>query len=909
MAKTRIYELARALNMTNQALLDKLAAMGVEVKSHMSSLEEDMVEKVKQELFAGSSGPAATVEQKRVGSNVIRKRKQKTVVKQAEPAEEEAEASEEAVSEPMAAEEAESPAVVAPEVPEEAPEETAAEPVEEAEAGAPETTTAETPEAITEESLEALTETTGIIDEQPEQTEENTLEAENAAQPASLPPKKVKTKKFQPAKIIKFPDAPVKTTVSGRTAATKTRAVPPPAAPAAEGVVPGMDAFPPDSADSDKKASKKAKKKTRRIETEDVEGIEIKKKVASKRKEIVEGAALYDIKPRGRLRKKGKGKVRPAGSGKTQITTPKAIKRRIKIDESISVADMAKRMSVKAAEIIGVLMGMGVMATVNQSIDFETAVLVASEFEYEVEKASLAEEDILKTTTEDDPQMLVPRAPVVTIMGHVDHGKTSLLDVIRQSRITESEAGGITQHIGAYKVKTAKGEVVFLDTPGHEAFTAMRSRGAQATDIVVLVVAADDGVMPQTIEAINHSRAAGVPMVVAINKIDKDGADPDKVKRELAEQGLLSEDWGGDTIFVKVSAKQKIGIDNLLDMILLQSEMLELKANPDKNARGLVLESQMDQGQGPLATVLVQEGTLSVGQIIVCGVHYGKIRAMVDDAGVRVDRVGPSTPVEVFGLNGVADAGDEFVVLDDEKNARVLSESRVRKQREKDLSRDTRVSLENFFDQVRAGDINHLNLIIKADVNGSCEAIEDALKKIHTDEVKINVIHSGAGAIIESDVLLASASNAIILGFNVRPSIKVKAAAAEENVDMRYYNIIYDLIGDIKEAVTGLMASTFEEHTLGRAEVREVFVIPKKGTVAGSFVVDGKIERGRQARLIRDGVVVYEGIVGSLRHYKEDVKEVRSGFECGIGVEQYNDIKVNDVIECYYQEEIKPVID
>ena len=909
MAKTRIYELARALNMTNQALLDKLAAMGVEVKSHMSSLEEDMVEKVKQELFAGSSGPAATVEQKRVGSNVIRKRKQKTVVKQAEPAEEEAEASEEAVSEPMAAEEAESLAVVEPEVPEEAPEETAAEPVEEAEAGAPETTTAETPEAITEEPLEALTETTGIIDEQPEQTEENTLEAENAAQPASLPPKKVKTKKFQPAKIIKFPDAPVKTTVSGRTAATKTRAVPPPAAPAGEGVVPGMDAFPPDSADSDKKASKKAKKKTRRIETEDVEGIEIKKKVASKRKEIVEGAALYDIKPRGRLRKKGKGKVRPAGSGKTQITTPKAIKRRIKIDESISVADMAKRMSVKAAEIIGVLMGMGVMATVNQSIDFETAVLVASEFEYEVEKASLAEEDILKTTTEDDPQMLVPRAPVVTIMGHVDHGKTSLLDVIRQSRITESEAGGITQHIGAYKVKTAKGEVVFLDTPGHEAFTAMRSRGAQATDIVVLVVAADDGVMPQTIEAINHSRAAGVPMVVAINKIDKDGADPDKVKRELAEQGLLSEDWGGDTIFVKVSAKQKIGIDNLLDMILLQSEMLELKANPDKNARGLVLESQMDQGQGPLATVLVQEGTLSVGQIIVCGVHYGKIRAMVDDAGVRVDRVGPSTPVEVFGLNGVADAGDEFVVLDDEKNARVLSESRVRKQREKDLSRDTRVSLENFFDQVRAGDINHLNLIIKADVNGSCEAIEDALKKIHTDEVKINVIHSGAGAIIESDVLLASASNAIILGFNVRPSIKVKAAAAEENVDMRYYNIIYDLIGDIKEAVTGLMASTFEEHTLGRAEVREVFVIPKKGTVAGSFVVDGKIERGRQARLIRDGVVVYEGIVGSLRHYKEDVKEVRSGFECGIGVEQYNDIKVNDVIECYYQEEIKPVID
>jgi translation initiation factor IF-2 len=760
----------------------------------------------------------------------------------------------------------------------------------------------EASEAVSTEMADALT-------EQPEQEETREIAPEEEEGKTALSlKKKVKTKKYQAAKIIKFPDAPPKTEAKGRTPATTSKAVR--SETAAGGVVPlEIPVLPEDGTEADRRTAKKARKK-RRPETEDVDDALVKKKAVVKRKEIVEGADLYDIKPRGRVRKKGKGKTRPAGSGKTQITTPKAIKRRLKMDESITVSDLAKRMGVKAGEIISILIGMGVMATVNQTVDFDMAVLVAAEFEYEVEKASIGEEEILlKDNVEDDPQNLVPRAPVVTIMGHVDHGKTSLLDVIRKSRITETEAGGITQHIGAYKVNTAKGDVVFLDTPGHEAFTAMRSRGAQATDIVVLVVAADDGVMPQTIEAINHSRAAGVPIVVAINKIDKEQADIDKVKRELAEQGLLSEDWGGDTIFVPVSAKQKKGIDNLLDMILLQSEMLELKSNPDKHARGLVLESEMDMGQGPLATVLVREGTLSVGETIVCGVNYGKIRAMVDDAGRRIDRAGPSTPVEVFGLNGVADAGDEFVVLEDEKNAKLVSENRTRKQRTKDLTRTNRVSLENFFEQMQAGDISHLNLIIKADVNGSGEAIEDALMKIRSNEVQINVLHSGAGAIIESDVLLASASNAIILGFNVRPSGKAKAAAAEENVDIRYYNVIYDLIGDIKEAVTGLMASTYQEHMLGRAEVREVFVIPKRGSVAGSFVLDGKIERGRQARLVRDGVVVYEGVIGSLRHYKDDVKEVRNGSECGIGIEQFNDIKANDIIECYYQEEIKPVID
>ncbi|MEW6076505.1 MAG: translation initiation factor IF-2 [Thermodesulfobacteriota bacterium] len=890
MAKTRIYELARALNLENKALLSRLAEMGIEGKSHTSTLEDDVVERVKQSLFAGSTGKPASMEQKRVGSNVIRKRKQKTVA-QPEPESEEIEqvtpeeaaSAEEAVPEaPVDGEEA----AVAEEKPEQAVAADAAEPAE----------------AVSIEAVEPLP-------EQAASEQAAAVAPEDEEKAAAGLKKKAKVKKSQAAKIIKFLDAPLKTAARDKATTTPARDARPDV-PAGGGVPVDIPVLPEDGAEADRRTSKKARKKQKRSETEETDDALVLKKVASKRKEIVEGADLYDIKPRGRLRKKGKGKVRPAGSGKTMITTPKAIKRRLKMDESITVSDLAKRMGVKAGEVISVLMRMGVMATVNQNVDFDTAVLVAAEFEYEVEKASMWEEDILlQGNTADEPQNMVHRAPVVTIMGHVDHGKTSLLDVIRKSRITETEAGGITQHIGAYKVNTDRGDIVFLDTPGHEAFTAMRSRGAQATDIVVLVVAADDGVMPQTIEAINHSRAANVPIVVAINKIDKEHADTDRVKRELADQGLLSEDWGGDTIFVNVSAKQKIGIDSLLDMILLQSEMLELKANPNRHARGIVLESEMDPGQGPLATVLVREGTLSVGQTIVCGVQYGKIRAMVDDAGRRIDSAGPSTPVEVFGLNGVADAGDEFIVLEDEKNAKLVSETRMQKQRAKDLTRNNRVSLENFFEQMKAGDISHLNLIIKADVNGSCEAIEDALMKIRADEVQINVIHSGAGAIIESDVLLASASNAIILGFNVRPSGKVKSAAAEENVDIRYYNIIYDLIGDIKEAVTGLMSSTYQEHTLGRAEVREVFVIPKKGSIAGSFVLDGKIERGRQARLVRDGVVIYDGIVGSLRHYKDDVKEVKSGSECGIGIEQFNDIKVNDVIECYYQEEIKPVID
>jgi translation initiation factor IF-2 len=493
-------------------------------------------------------------------------------------------------------------------------------------------------------------------------------------------------------------------------------------------------------------------------------------------------------------------------------------------------------------------------------------------------------------------------------MGHVDHGKTSLLDVIRKSRISETEAGGITQHIGAYHVSTEKGQIAFLDTPGHEAFTAMRARGAQVTDIVVLVVAADDGVMPQTTEAINHARAAEVPIIVAINKIDKQNADPEKVKRELAEIGLTPEDWGGDTIYVNVSAKQVEGIDELLEMILLQAEVLELKANPDKLASGHVVEAKIDSGRGAVATVLVREGTLRASDPVVCGMHYGRIRAMLDDRSNQLESAGPSIPVEIVGLSGVPMAGDEFLALKDEKNAKQVSEHRQQKQRSKELAQSSRLSLDKLYERMQEGEVKDLNLIIKADVHGSIEALKDSLTKLSNDEVNVNVVHSASGTIAESDISLATVSNAIIIGFNVRPSPKVQALASEENVDMRFYNVIYDVIKDVKNAMVGMMASTFEERVLGTAEVREVFQIPKVGNIAGCYVTDGKIERGQNMRLLRDGVVIFEGKNSSLRRFKDDVKEVQAGYECGIGIENFNDIKVGDTIDCYYLEEIRPEI-
>ncbi|MCK5318830.1 MAG: translation initiation factor IF-2, partial [Anaerolineales bacterium] len=509
----------------------------------------------------------------------------------------------------------------------------------------------------------------------------------------------------------------------------------------------------------------------------------------------------------------------------------------------------------------------------------------------------------------DDPDKLITRPPVVTIMGHVDHGKTSLLDVIRKTKVTDNEAGGITQHIGAYHVSTDKGQIIFLDTPGHEAFTEMRARGAKITDLVILVVAADDGVMPQTIEAINHSKAAKVPIIVAINKIDKQNADPERVQRELADAGLVPEDWGGDTIFVQVSAKENRGIDELLEMALLQTEILELKANPDRLAMGYVVEAKLDSGRGAVATVLIKHGTLKVNDPVVCGIHYGKTRALLNDRGMHVTSAGPSIPVEIIGLSGVPNAGDDFISLADEKNAKQVSAHRIQKHRSKELAKTSRLSLEKLYEQMQKSKVKDLNLIIKADVHGSIEALGEALTKLSNEEVRINVVHSATGTLTESDISLATVSDAIIIGFNVRPTSKIQMLAHEENVDIRFYDIIYNVIKDVKDAIVGMMSSTFEERILGRAEIREVFHVPKVGAIAGCYVTEGKIERGQLARVLRDWVVCYDGKISSLRHFKDDIKEIQSGYECGIGIEKYNDLKIGDIIECYYLEEIKPELE
>jgi translation initiation factor IF-2 len=599
---------------------------------------------------------------------------------------------------------------------------------------------------------------------------------------------------------------------------------------------------------------------------------------------------------------KGKRRVEKVQIGKkTEITTPKAIKRIIKISESITVGELAKRMGIKATDLIRALMKMGVMATINHPLDVDTATILATDFGYEIENVAMDVDEILEAEP-DTPESLVKRPPVVTIMGHVDHGKTSLLDAIRETNVIAGEAGGITQHIGAYDVELNGRKITFLDTPGHAAFTAMRARGAKVTDIVILVVAADDGVMPQTREAIDHSKAAGVPMIIAINKIDKPDANPAKVKQELMEFGLVSEEWGGDIIFVEVSAKKRINLEALLEMVLLQADVLELKANPDKAARGTIVEAKLDKGRGPVATVLVQEGTLKGGDFFVAGVHYGRVRAMQNNRAEKVQSAGPAMPVEVIGFTGVPDAGDVFVALPDEKQAKEIATHRQMKLREAELAKHSKLSLEQLYEKIQKGEVKDLNAIVKGDVQGSVEAVAESLRKLTTDAVRLNVLHASVGAITETDVNLASASNAIILGFNVRPEVKAAALAEKEGVDIRLYNIIYDAVDDIKKAMEGLLEPTFKEKALGRAEIRETFSVPKHGMVAGSYVTDGKMVRNAQVRLLRDNVVVYEGKMGSLRRFKDDVKDVATGYECGISLENYNDIKVGDIIECFEME-------
>ena len=582
-------------------------------------------------------------------------------------------------------------------------------------------------------------------------------------------------------------------------------------------------------------------------------------------------------------------------------TSPK----HIVIQEAISVQDLAAKMSRKAGELIKHLMTLGVMATINQELDAETATILAGEMgvtvEVKAEKSMAVIEEIA-----DDPEDLVFRPPVVTVMGHVDHGKTSLLDAIRTTHVTASEAGGITQHIGAYQVEIKGQKITFLDTPGHEAFTAMRARGAQVTDIAVLVVAADDGVMPQTIEAINHAKAAEVPIIVAINKIDKENATPEKVKQELTEYGLVVEEWGGETIAVPVSAKSHLNIEQLLEMILLVAEVRDYKANPNRPAAGTVIEAELDKGKGPIATVLVSKGTLNIGDVAVAGCAFGRIKAMVDDKGRRVKKAGPSMPVEVHGLSEVPEAGELFYVVADEKLARQITSARIAERRVEDSKKNVvKVSLEDLFDRIKEGEIKELNIIIKADVQGSVEALRQSLLRLSTGEVRVNPIHGGVGAINKNDVMLASASNAIIIGFNVRPDASTKAAAELEGVDLRLYRVIYDAIEDVKAAMTGLLDPTFKEVVLGKVEVRMVFKVPKAGTVAGCMVTEGKIVRSAKVRVIRDSIVIHEGVMESLRRFKDDVKEVAEGYECGIGIEKYNDLKEGDTIEAFMMEEVK----
>lgn len=862
MAKLRVYELARDLNTTNKELLEKLNDLDISVKSHMSALDDEVIAKIKS-AFYGTKEEA--VEETRIRPNIIRRRRKKVEAEESVAAEgQPAEAASVADLSEVSAESSGEGAVS----------------LKEAEKPAEENETVEEARVVKIKEVK------------------EPVDGKKPAATEIAKPKKPR-KKEPAAKIIKLPVKPPEKLLKKQEAAPQRAKI--------KTFTPSKEAAAPAPPIDREAPGAEARKKKRKKPYEEPEADRkfLKKKISFRKKEVIEGEDLYaeGYRPR-KQRKLAKNKKAAVGQ-KTQITVAKAIKRRIKIDDAIVLSDLAKRMGIKANEIIKTMMQMGSMATVNQTIDYETATLIASEFNYELERASFEEETILKQAT-DDPDKLVPRPPVVTIMGHVDHGKTSLLDAIRKTRISETEAGGITQHIGAYHVSTDKGQIAFLDTPGHEAFTAMRARGAQITDIVVLVVAADDGVMPQTTEAINHAKAAKVPIIVAINKIDKTNADPEKVQRELAEIGLTPESWGGDTIYVNVSAKQSQGIDDLLEMILLQAEVLELKANPDKLAAGHVVEAKIDSGRGAVATVLVKEGTLRTGDPIICGLHYGRIRTMLDHRGNPVESAGPSIPVELVGLSGVPMAGDEFLAIKDEKNAKQISEHRQQKQRSVELAHSNRLSLDKLFERLKLGEVKDLNLIIKADVQGSIEALNDSLTKLSNEEVNVKIVHSAIGTIGESDISLAAVSNAIIIGFNVRPTPKVQSLAGDEGVDMRFYNVIYDVISDVKNAMVGMMASKFEERVLGTAEVREVFQIPKVGNIAGCYVTDGRIERGQSLRLLRDGVIVFEGKNSSLRRFKDDVKEVQAGYECGIGIENFNDIKPGDTIQCYYLEEIRP---
>ncbi|KMP11642.1 translation initiation factor IF-2 [Candidatus Nitromaritima sp. SCGC AAA799-C22] len=729
----------------------------------------------------------------------------------------------------------------------------------------------------------------------------------------STPAKSATAKKAaaKPSKETKKKTEPAKKTVRAVKSAGKAKAVKEPTGKAKKKAEPAKKTVKAVKSAGKAKAVKepagKAKKKAEPAKIAKKAGLKIVKH-EEKAKEAEKKPAPVKEKPKAKTAKPVKEEKAPPTPRPEPAPVPVEVEEEgfelVQLPENIMVRDLGEKLNCSPNEVIKELMELGIMTTINQSLSFEVAAKVADQRGFEVELVKAKSALDFEEEEEDRSEDLTHRSPIVTIMGHVDHGKTSLLDAIRKTNLTDSEEGGITQHIGAYRAKVKDQHITFLDTPGHEAFTAMRARGAQVTDIVILVVAADDGLKPQTKEAIDHANAGNVPILVAINKVDKPDAKPEEVKKQLADQGLLPEDWGGQTIYAEVSALQKTGIDHLLEMILLQAEVLELKANPKLRPQGVVIESKLDKGRGPVATVIVQKGTLEVGQPFVVGPYFGKVRALINEKGSKIPRALPAMPVEVVGLPEVPQPGDKFYVVADERKARQYSDMRLQQRREVELAESARITMEDLHQQIVEGKIKELNLIIKADAQGSIAAVQEAFTKLETREIRIKVIHDGVGGITESDVLLSSASNAIIIGFNVRPTDKADVLATREKVDIRMYSVIYDAIDDIKKALEGLLAPKFKERIVGRAEVRKVFSLPKIGSVAGCQVTQGKIERNLDARLIRDSVVVYEGKILSLRRFKDDVKEVVQGYECGLSFDKYQDLKQGDVVEPFVLEEV-----
>jgi translation initiation factor IF-2 len=876
MAKVRVYELARELDIESKELVEKLVEGGISIKNYMSTLDEETVAKAKK-IVSGTV--SEIIEEKRIKPTVIRRRKKIKIEQKIPTAEIEEEAKDvksEALKQEMLLEE------------------------KKVKEGAVEGMEAAPSDILPKaEKIEGAPEEVSH-EEQIEEKEETKVHIEKVAKKTKGKVKKAKKRKVdKPAKIIRLPEEGSLKDALGKKVDEKVVELQP---------LKPITIKPVETVTKEEEGLKRPKhaKRKRTKKKAEEEDDTSRHTLRYKRKAIYERSDLYEgrsIKPK--RRKIGKKFETAVKKGKqTKITVPKAIKRRIKVQEFVTVAELAKAMGAKATDLVKKLMDLGVAANINMAIDFESASVVADDFGYELELDTFKEERLI-LETEDRPEDLEPRPPVVTIMGHVDHGKTSLLDYIRESNIIGGESGGITQHIGAYYVKTKGGDIVFLDTPGHEAFTAMRARGAKVTDLIVLVVAADDGAMSQTKEAINHARAANIPIVVAINKIDKPEADPEKVKRELAELDLAPEEWGGETIYGHISAKSGEGVDEMLGLILLQSEILELKGNPKKAAKGSIIEAHLDKSKGPVASVLIKNGTVRQGDHFICGDHYGRVRAMLNQEGKKMKSAGPSVPVEIYGISGVPMAGDEFIVVQDEKTARqVIGHRRIKRKKPETIERDL-VSLDDLFERMKEGEVKELNIVLKTDVQGSLEALTDSLVKQSTEEVKLRVIHSATGGISESDVMLASASDAIIIGFNVRANPRVSNTAEKEKVDIRYYDVIYKAIKDVRLAMAGLLEPVYEEHIIGRADIKEMFHIPKVGSVAGCYVTDGYVERNANVRVLRDDVVVIDDKVASLRRFKEQVKEVQSGYECGIGLENFQDFKTGDVFEFYKVEEME----